>query len=173
MTTTYDFEGPRARISGFTAPRHLIMTGLWAPLRQRLERRRAVRDLAALDDRLLRDVGLSRGEIPEVVAQEPGARGSMRTVWRDTVALYRLARVRRRMIRDLDALPDWILNDIGVPRWNIEESVDRSLAHQIVEVRKAEERRSSGGRASLRDVVARLRASASPFPGGMARPTDA
>lgn len=168
MTITHDFGGPRTRVSAFAAARHFVSTGLLQPLRLRLERRRTFDALSSLDDRLLRDVGVSRGDIPEVVAQEPRTAGGLRAAGRDALALYRLARVRHRMIRDLDALPDWILNDIGVPRWDIENAVDRSLDQQMTEIRKADGRWPGGTSTSLRDVVAQLRASALPVTGRMA-----
>lgn len=171
MTMTHDFGGTRTRISAFAAARHFVSTGLVRPLRLRIERRRAMQALSDLDDRLLRDVGVSRGDIPEVVAQEPRSTGGLGAAWRDALALYRLARVRHHMIRDLEALPDWILNDIGVPRWEIETAVDRSLGQQIGAVGKAGGQRTGGLGTSLRDVAARLHASAPHFPGGMAGPS--
>ena len=48
------------------APQSLIMT-LAARVMRALERRRAINELACLDDRMLSDIGVSRADIPQVV----------------------------------------------------------------------------------------------------------
>lgn len=40
---------------------------IWAAITQHAERRRAVRDLRAMDPRMLRDIGIDRSEIMSVV----------------------------------------------------------------------------------------------------------
>lgn len=44
-----------------------MITATLKALRDRQERRRAIRYLSELDDRMLRDLGISRYEIPAVV----------------------------------------------------------------------------------------------------------
>jgi uncharacterized protein YjiS (DUF1127 family) len=48
----------------------LVLRGVLANLKKRRRTRRAERELLALDDRLLRDIGLCRAEIPHAVRGE-------------------------------------------------------------------------------------------------------
>lgn len=40
-----------------------LLYDLWTAIRRRHERRRAIAELSALDDRLLKDIGISRSQI--------------------------------------------------------------------------------------------------------------
>jgi uncharacterized protein YjiS (DUF1127 family) len=54
----------------FTAdrqPAQSFMMAVAARLQRALERRRAIAELAGLDDRMLSDIGVSRADIPQVV----------------------------------------------------------------------------------------------------------
>ena len=51
-----------------------LLYDLWAALRQAQVDRRTVAELSALDDRLLRDIGLCRGEIGRAAGRIPQTR---------------------------------------------------------------------------------------------------
>ena len=53
-----------------------LLYDLWAALRQAQVDRRTVAELSALDDRLLRDIGLCRGEIRMAADGAPRAQAS-------------------------------------------------------------------------------------------------
>ena len=113
-------------------------------LREARLRRRAINELAGLDDRLLDDIGLERARIPETVDamlhREPVAAGGG---WRSDaepkprdggdfflVRMFRnltRARVRRRAINGLARLDDRLLRDIGLERDLIPDAVDAML----------------------------------------------
>jgi uncharacterized protein YjiS (DUF1127 family) len=54
---------PAGRVIAAPLPR------LWAWVAEVLERRRALRQLATMDERMLRDIGLHRGNAEEVIRQ--------------------------------------------------------------------------------------------------------
>jgi uncharacterized protein YjiS (DUF1127 family) len=88
--------------------------------------------LSALDDHILDDMGLARGEIDIYVANrhhdEP--RPSF-------YQLLNLARIRRRSINELAQLSDRMLYDIGITRGEIESVVDTLIAQQVLEAKQA------------------------------------
>ncbi len=92
------------------------------------ERRRTERELAQLDDRLLADIGLSRADIDLAAAVATGTLPRRASLWRRLAERFATARARARMIEKLSQMPDHILNDIGIQRWQIEEAVDGILA---------------------------------------------
>ena len=121
--------------------------GLVAGLRSWLRRRAAIRELEALDDHMLSDIGLVRGNIREAVeraaAEAPPAKtgrdlavaglSALRN-WipvRQVAGLFGLARQwlkRRATIRQLEALDDRMLADIGLRRRDIPAALDRLAA---------------------------------------------
>lgn len=114
-----------ARATGFAA------LGLFAKravnsVRRTLERAAIARELAALDDRELSDIGLGRGDISRVaeasVAQngEPTLGGAFVEMLHDAVvAPVVLWNKRRAAFGALNALDDRMLSDIGVARAEI------------------------------------------------------
>jgi uncharacterized protein YjiS (DUF1127 family) len=98
-------------------------------IRERMRRRAALAELMALDDRLLADIGLTRGQIPAAV-------GSARIGWlKDEVdSLVRPFRLWQRSLeatRALHTLDDRALADAGMLRaeigWVAAELAERSL----------------------------------------------
>jgi len=106
------------------------LTALTDALLRAHRRRRTAVELSRLDDALLRDIGVQRGDIPffaeQAVALERSA-GSVRPSW---VARRRQARMRRAIARQLEVLPDWALEDIGIPRHEIGAVAARMAARQ-------------------------------------------
>jgi uncharacterized protein YjiS (DUF1127 family) len=92
------------------------------------ERRTALRELNALDDRMLSDIGITRGDIPAVVAGMTAGRHADSGDPLD--AVRRWAR-SRAAAQDLNALDNRTLDDIGMVRgdidWVAEELAIRSL----------------------------------------------
>lgn len=92
-----------------------------------LRRRRTVQQLRRLDDHLLRDIGLERGLVEsfgenlnaDVVARRRATDGP--------IARCRRWLKRQRMIKDLRALSDRQLDDIGVVRGDIEDIVNQTM----------------------------------------------
>jgi uncharacterized protein YjiS (DUF1127 family) len=135
------------------------------------KRRAAIRELEALDDRILADIGLVRGGIDEAVDRAAAARmaeqaaapslasGVLATLraWnpgRRAVGL--MARFpqwlkRRATIRELEALDDRMLADIGLLRPYIPAEVDRLTA-----ARKAESAAPTLEQSNYWDSVVRM-----------------
>lgn len=95
----------------------------------RRERRMAERELRSLDDRMLRDIGISRSDIREVAAGRPiGVRGEEAN---EAIEGLRRWIRSRAAAKELNALDSRTLNDIGMVRgdidWVAEELALRSL----------------------------------------------
>jgi uncharacterized protein YjiS (DUF1127 family) len=94
------------------------------------EKRIAYRELMALDARMLRDIGLSRGDIPAVVAGM--SRTAATTDSNDPLDALRRWNRSRSAAKTLNALDSRMLNDMGFVRgdidWVAEELAVRSLA---------------------------------------------
>jgi len=92
------------------------------------ERRTAYRELSALDDRMLRDIGITRADIPAVVAGMTAA-GHVDSA--DPLEAVRRWARSRAAAQDLNALDNRTLDDIGMVRgdidWVAEELAIRSL----------------------------------------------
>jgi uncharacterized protein YjiS (DUF1127 family) len=110
------------------------LTDLFAALRRRARHRRTVQALTALDHRVLNDIGINPAEIDATVAlacaEKPSAGNS---VWHGLAAWARRETRRRRTIRELSAMPDAILADIGLSRSEIP-----AVAAALVEARHRE-----------------------------------
>jgi uncharacterized protein YjiS (DUF1127 family) len=92
------------------------------------ERRTAYRELNALDDRMLSDIGITRADIPAVIAGMTAARHEDST---DPLEAVRRWARSRAAAQDLNALDNRTLDDIGMVRgdidWVAEELAVRSL----------------------------------------------
>lgn len=93
-------------------------------------RRRTAAELSRLDDALLRDIGVMRGEIPFIAEQAVAPERSADSVRPSWIARRRQARMRRAIVRQLEVLPDWALEDIGIPRHEIGAVAARIAAGQ-------------------------------------------
>lgn len=96
------------------------LSALFATLRLRLQRRRTLMALGQLDDRLLSDIGISRAEIAATAAfcctetAEPTP-----SAWQRLAGWLSRQRSRRQTVRELSALSDEMLADIGIARGEI------------------------------------------------------
>jgi len=92
------------------------------------ERRTAERELNALDDRMLRDIGITRADIPTVVA---GMTAAGHGDGSDPLEAVRRWARSRAAAQDLNTLDNRTLDDIGMVRgdidWVAEELAVRSL----------------------------------------------
>jgi uncharacterized protein YjiS (DUF1127 family) len=92
------------------------------------ERRTAYRELSALDDRMLSDIGITRADIPAVVA---GMTAGAHADGTDPLDAVRRWARSRAAAQDLNALDNRTLDDIGMVRgdidWVAEELAVRSL----------------------------------------------
>jgi uncharacterized protein YjiS (DUF1127 family) len=117
--------GPRL---SFPAAVAQLVTLLVKRVRLWREKRIAYRELMALDERMLRDIGLSRGDIPAVIAgfnQKPVEAAA------DPLDALRRWNRSRSAAKTLNGLDSRMLNDMGFVRgdidWVAEELAVRSL----------------------------------------------
>ncbi|GAB4391187.1 MAG: hypothetical protein Tsb0032_01960 [Kiloniellaceae bacterium] len=96
------------------------LADLFAALKRRHERRRTLKALTQLDDRLLADIGISRAAI-EATADDCCGKEAVggTSVWTRLTARLRGEVRRRRTIRELSAMSDELLADIGISRAEI------------------------------------------------------
>jgi uncharacterized protein YjiS (DUF1127 family) len=93
-------------------------------------RRQTVAELSMLSDRMLADIGLTRGQIVEVADALAARRGNTAPSGKRLFATMRHAHQRRATIRELEQLPDRILADIGIARSQIPAAVEDILARR-------------------------------------------
>jgi uncharacterized protein YjiS (DUF1127 family) len=96
------------------------LRALFVALRRRLQHRRTLKALTQLDDRLLRDIGVSRAEIDATAAfccEDKAA--ATPSVWQRLSAWLSQERRRRQTVRELSAMPDELLADVGIERAEI------------------------------------------------------
>jgi uncharacterized protein YjiS (DUF1127 family) len=96
------------------------LTALFSSLRRRLRHRRTLTALGRLDDRLLSDIGVSRAEIEATAAfccETQPQRGE--SVWQKIGAWLSREHRRRQTIRELSAMSDEMLADVGIARADI------------------------------------------------------
>jgi uncharacterized protein YjiS (DUF1127 family) len=122
-----------ARVTGLSATARFVAERIVRPVRRDLLQRRTVRELRQLDDHLLYDIGLSHEEVEQVASElawaalpaRPARTGLVTGLW---------SRLKRRAsIRELEALDDRMLADIGLVRGDIHEAVDRAAATRAAE----------------------------------------
>lgn len=103
----------------------LVADAVARPIRKALIKRRTVRELRRLDDHMLLDLGLTRGDVEAFAGtlaekrlpSRPGL-GSRLRAWFQ----------RQRTIRALEALDDRLLADIGLERGRIAAAVDLAVS---------------------------------------------
>lgn len=123
-----DEAEPRERPSGFSPVRFASAVTAW--FAEMVRRRTATAELMALDDRLLADIGLTRGQIPAVVGSAARA-GWLRDEVDSLVRPFRLWQRGLEATRTLHTLDDRALADAGMLRaeigWVAAELAERSL----------------------------------------------
>lgn len=110
------------------------VSGLVAALRRRAQRRRTLHALTALDTRALNDIGIDRAEIAATAALScdaaPAGGGS---AWHGLAAWAGREMRRRRTLRELSAMSDELLSDIGIARSEIPAIAAALVAEQSLE----------------------------------------
>ena len=97
-------------------------------LQRSLARRRTLAALEDLDDRLLRDIGIKRGDIGRIAVESSQAAHPYPAGWLQRLGTeLKRAATRRQTIAQLAALDDRMLRDIGIERATIVEMVDARL----------------------------------------------
>ncbi len=91
-----------------------------------LERRRTLNDLQSLDDRMLKDIGIVRADIPGIV-QKATVEPKPSLLRRAVSSLIR-AHDRRSTAMALSSLPNYLLRDFGLERGQIDAFVSGKLA---------------------------------------------
>lgn len=109
------------------------LSALFGALRRRLQHRRTLTALTQLDDRLLRDIGVSRAEI-EVTAAFccQGQPEETPSVWQRLGAWIARERRRRATVRELSAMSDELLADVGIERAEIPAVADALVDGQPI-----------------------------------------
>ncbi len=106
--------------------------GVFTLVSRYFARRRTQRELSRLDDRILADIGLTRGQIDWAAAEATGTPFQKKTsIWGELLTVMAMAWKRGQMIRSLRSLPPHVLADIGIPHDQIEEAVHRILAQNV------------------------------------------
>jgi uncharacterized protein YjiS (DUF1127 family) len=96
-----------------------------------LEKSRVLAELERLDDRMLADIGLERGDLRAKVENAP-VKTKPSLMGRMARALSRV-RTKQATIRQLRALPDAVLRDIRIERGQIEDVVTATLTAKEAE----------------------------------------
>ncbi|HIC79774.1 MAG TPA: DUF1127 domain-containing protein [Kiloniellaceae bacterium] len=97
------------------------LTALVSALSRAQQRRRTIAELHGLSDAMLTDIGIERADIAAAATAATGPQTSHRSVWH--VLAHRVQRSYRlrRTLRELSALSDKMLDDIGLDRANLDE----------------------------------------------------
>ncbi len=108
--------------------RALGFAALVCAIQRGLARRRTLAALENLDDRVLRDIGVERGDIGRIALESSQAAHPHPAGWLQRLkAELKRAAIRRQTIAQLAALDDRLLRDIGVERACLSEVVDAQL----------------------------------------------
>lgn len=130
-------------------------------------RRQTIKQLQGLSDRMLKDIGLSRDQIVGVatlLAARPAvdtghrAKPSAEPVVRSLLAKMRRARLRQATIRELEQLPNRVLDDIGISRGQIPAAVDH-----ILKKRNAQAPASQSGGSPVHELLSHLEGAVRPL----------
>lgn len=118
-------HGPSHSVAGIIDAARAVLNSLLTRIEDRMERARILNGLERLDDRMLADIGLQRSDLADYVAQMQVKTppSFLRRVWRDMKA----AAIRRATARELRALSDAVLTDIGIERGQIDAYVAGEL----------------------------------------------
>jgi len=152
-------RGRRLRAEAATG---MIRQGL-AAIARIARRRRTIKQLQNLSDRMLADIGLSRDQIVEVatlLATDPAVATShqAKPAGQSFLAKARRARLRRATIRELEQLSDRVLADIGMSRGDIPAAVDRILKKQ-----RAQASATQSGGSPVHELLSRIEGAVRPL----------
>lgn len=114
-----------ARLSGATA--------LFSALGRQAQRRRTRHELIGLSDRELRDIGLDRSRIDVVATEVTAPKSEHRSVWHMMADWTKREYRRIKTIRELSAISDRMLLDIGIEPGDIRQvaaAVSGGQAHK-------------------------------------------
>ena len=121
-----------AKWTGLAALTRALDQHVWRKLRAAMRRRRAISELRRLDDHLLSDIGLERGQVESYVEElSPEVFAPSRSAPTPTKGIGHWLE-RRRSIRELEALDDRQLADIGLLRREIPEAVEQAMARKAL-----------------------------------------
>lgn len=144
----------------------LLARGVIAPLQAAWQRRATLDRLSRLNDHMLDDIGLDRGTIHDFAegTQERPAASPL-------VARIRAYRQRRATIRELEALDDRMLADIGLVRGQIPAVVKQAMGNNAEDgpalrakalIDQLDQKARSGPRANIDRQTARRMAEVGP-----------
>ncbi len=118
------------RITGMAATARFAMDQVILPIKRDLLRRRTINELHRLEDRILADIGVARDEVEHLAADLAQAALPPIRLRAGLVARLRSRLRRRAAIRELEALDDRLLADIGLRRRDIRAAVDRQAENR-------------------------------------------
>lgn len=111
----------------------LLRDLLVRPVVRSLRRRRAYENLMALDDRILRDIGITRDEIPTLVKSLSGdaPAWSQPEAQAEDISSIRLWNRYRATAKELSQLDNRMLADIGIIRGDIDGVAEELAARSL------------------------------------------
>ncbi|WP_322096800.1 DUF1127 domain-containing protein [Pelagibius sp.] len=105
-------------------------TALVSTLARAQQRRRTLRELTALSDSMLADIGLQRSQIAAAAADVVPAKPAAGSVWHMMAEWLGREYRKSRTIRELSGMSDAMLRDIGVERADIGRIAEALAAKQ-------------------------------------------
>ena len=115
------------RLTGLNTLARLVADSVVYPARKWFMHRRTIAELRQLDDHLLLDIGLCRGDLGYFTDQLIDAKMPAPAPRKGMLTRLHRAFQRRTAIRELDALDDRLLADIGLVRGDIPQVVEDML----------------------------------------------